>query len=113
MSIQCKSCISTTQPLRHWRSSCQSARFFLAAFAPSLPSAVRVFFGRWAIVFFFFAAAAAFLIFPFAAVRCFCVLMGEGPAHCNHHATVRAKGLFLKRPISSQITEKVMSAMGK
>src|SRR5207253_5046102 len=36
-----------------------------------LPSAVRVFFGRWAIVRFFLAAATAFLMFFRAAARCF------------------------------------------
>jgi hypothetical protein len=40
-----------------------------------LPSAVRVDFGRWAIVRFFFAAAAAFLMFLPAAERCLAVAM--------------------------------------
>ena len=48
---------------------------FLAFFAPSLPSAVRVLLGRCAIVRMDFAAAAAFLIFFFAARRCFVVVM--------------------------------------
>jgi hypothetical protein len=52
--------------------------FLRVAFAPSFPSAVRVCFGKWAIVFRFFAAAAAFLIFAFAAVRCFSVAMRMG-----------------------------------
>src|SRR5262245_60910502 len=47
------------------------ARFRLAAFAPSLPSAVRVFFGRCAIVRFFLAAREAFLMFFRASVFCF------------------------------------------
>ena len=49
--------------------------FRLAAFAPSLPRAVRVCFGRWAMVRFFLAAVAAFLMFRRAAVRCFRELM--------------------------------------
>ena len=48
-----------------------SARFLRATFAPCLPRAVRVFLGRCAIVFFRRAALAAFLMFRFAAVRCF------------------------------------------
>jgi hypothetical protein len=50
------------------------ARFFRAALAPSLPRAVRVFLGRRAIVFFRRAALAAFLMFRFAAARCFRVV---------------------------------------
>jgi hypothetical protein len=50
-------------------------RFLRAALAPSLPSAVRVFFGRWATVLFRRAALAAFLIFRFAAARCFLVVI--------------------------------------
>jgi len=50
------------------------ARFFRAALAPSLPRAVRVFPGRRAIVFFRRAALAAFLMFRFAAARCFRVV---------------------------------------
>ena len=46
-------------------------RFRLAAFAPSLPSAVLVLFGRFATVRFRFAAAAAFLMLRRAAIRCF------------------------------------------
>jgi hypothetical protein len=48
----------------------RSVRFRLAAFAPSLPSAVRVRFGKWATVRFLFAALAAFLMFRPAAARC-------------------------------------------
>ena len=50
-------------------------RFFRAAFAPSLPRAVRVFLDKCAIVLFRRAALAAFLMFRFAAVRCFLVVM--------------------------------------
>src|SRR5437773_7991163 len=46
------------------------ACFFRAAFAPSRPRAVRVFFGRCAIVRSRFAAAAAFLMFLRAAALC-------------------------------------------
>ncbi len=46
-----------------------------AALAPSLPKAVRVFFGKWEIVFRDFAAAAAFLMFAFAARFCRSVAM--------------------------------------
>jgi len=47
------------------------ARFFRAALAPSLPRAVRVFFDKCAIVLFRPAVLAAFLMFRFAAARCF------------------------------------------
>jgi hypothetical protein len=50
--------------------SVQSRRLRLAAFAPSLPSAVRVFFGSFEMVFFLFAARAAFLMFFRAADFC-------------------------------------------
>ena len=50
-------------------------RFFCAALAPSLPSAVRVFFGKCATVLFRRAALAAFLMFRFAAIRCFLVVI--------------------------------------
>jgi len=53
----------------------QAALFRRATFAACLPSAVRVFFGRCAMVLFFFAAAVARLMFLFAAVRCFSVAM--------------------------------------
>jgi len=49
--------------------------FFRAALAPSLPSAVRVFFGKCATVLFRCAALAAFLMFRFAATRCFLVVI--------------------------------------
>jgi hypothetical protein len=56
-----------------------SVRFFqpafLAASAPFLPNAVRVFTGKWEMVFLDFAAVAAFLIFFLAAARCFSVLI--------------------------------------
>jgi hypothetical protein len=48
-------------------------RFFRAAAAPFLPSAVRTFDDKFAMVLFFLAPAAAFLIFLRAAVRCFSV----------------------------------------
>jgi hypothetical protein len=48
---------------------------FLAASAPFLPNAVRVFAGKWEMVFLDFATAAAFLIFFLAAARCFSVLI--------------------------------------
>jgi len=51
------------------------ARFFRVAFAPSLPRAVRVFLGRCAIVRFRRADLAAFLMFRFAAARCFLVVI--------------------------------------
>jgi len=41
-----------------------------AAFAPRLPRALRVLFGKWATVRFLLAAVAAFLMFRRAAVRC-------------------------------------------
>ena len=50
-------------------------RFLRAALAPSLPSAVRVRFGRCAIVLFRRAALTAFSMFRFAARRCFPVVM--------------------------------------
>ena len=60
----------TGQPLA---GSAQAGGYFFrrAAFAPSLPSAVRVFAGRCATVRFRFAAAAAFFTLRRAAVRCF------------------------------------------
>jgi hypothetical protein len=58
-----------------WLGSSHLARFRFAAFAPSLPRAVRVFLGRCATVCFFFAAAAAFLMFFRAAARCFSLAM--------------------------------------
>jgi hypothetical protein len=51
------------------------ARFFRAAFAPSLPRAMRVLFGKCATVLFRRAALAAFLMFRFAAARCFRVVI--------------------------------------
>jgi hypothetical protein len=53
-------------------------RFFRAALAPSLPSAVRVFFGKYATVLFRRAALAASLMFRFAATRCFLVVVSFG-----------------------------------
>jgi hypothetical protein len=50
-------------------------RFLRAALAPSFPRAVRVLFGRWATVLFRRAALAAFLMFRFAAARCFLVVI--------------------------------------
>jgi hypothetical protein len=50
-------------------------RFRLAACAPFFPRAVRVFFGRCAIVRFRLAADAAFLMFFLAALFCFCELI--------------------------------------
>jgi hypothetical protein len=46
-----------------------------AAFAPSLPRAVRVFFGKLAMVFFLLAAFAAFLMLVRAAAFCFELVM--------------------------------------
>ena len=54
-------------PLYHFL---RAWRFFFAAFAPSLPSAVRVALDRCATVRFFFATAAAFLMFFLAAAFC-------------------------------------------
>jgi hypothetical protein len=48
-------------------------RFFRAALAPSLPRAVRVLLGKCAIIRFRRADLAAFLMFRFAAARCFLV----------------------------------------
>jgi hypothetical protein len=42
---------------------------------PSCPNALRVFFGRWLIVFFDLAALIAFWTFFLAAARCFVVAM--------------------------------------
>src|SRR5207302_4587590 len=53
--------------------------FRRAAFAPSLPSAVRVFAGRCATVRFRFAAAAAFFTLRRAAVRCFLLTIKATP----------------------------------
>ena len=47
------------------------AAFLRATFDACFPSAVRVAFGRWAIVRFFFAALTAFFIFFRAAALCF------------------------------------------
>jgi hypothetical protein len=47
----------------------------LAASAPFLPNAVRVFAGKWEMVFLDLAAVAAFLMFFLAAARCFSVLI--------------------------------------
>ena len=51
-----------------------TARLFFAAFAPCLPSAVRVALGKCATVRFFFATAAAFLMFFLAAAFCAAVI---------------------------------------
>jgi hypothetical protein len=51
-----------------------ACRFLFAAFAPSLPSAVRVVLGRCATVLFFFATATAFLMFFLAAAFCAAVI---------------------------------------
>jgi hypothetical protein len=59
-----------------------AVHFLFAALAPSLPRAVRVFFGRCAIVFFRRAALAAFLMFRFAATRCFLVGIPSGEQVC-------------------------------
>src|SRR5262245_48754583 len=52
--------------------------FFRASSASSLPSAVRVFLGRCAIVLFRRLALAAFLMFRFAAAHCFFVVPISG-----------------------------------
>jgi hypothetical protein len=54
----------------------QRVRFFFAALAPCLPSAVLVFFGNLEMVFFLVAARAAFLMFLRAAAFCFAVAIG-------------------------------------
>lgn len=61
---------------------CPPRRLRRAIFAPCLPSAVRVFAGRLAIVRFRRAAVAAFLILRRAALRCFWVAMTARSA--NH-----------------------------
>ena len=58
-------------PLYHFL---RAWRLFFAAFAPSLPSAIRVALGRCATVLFFFATAAAFLMFFLAAAFCAAVI---------------------------------------
>src|SRR5439155_11690551 len=76
-----------------------------AAFAPSFPSAVRVFFGRCAIVLARFAARAAFLIFFFAAMRCFLLVIakifraGRGwrTSRCHNRTQI---GLWERRQIA-------------
>jgi hypothetical protein len=55
----------------------QRFSFFRAALAPSLPRAVRVLFDKCAIVLFCRAALAAFLMFRFAAARCFSVVISS------------------------------------
>src|SRR3954470_2210736 len=63
--------------------------FCLATFAPCLPSAVRVFFGRCLIVFFRLAADAAFFMFFLAAAFCLVVAMAipfRGFAACARRA---------------------------
>ena len=71
--------------------------FFRAAFAPFLPRAVRVFLGKCAIVLFPRAALAAFLIFRFAAVRCFLVVMISRRWNClTGSSAVRRSPLHLK-----------------
>ena len=60
------------------------ARFFRAPLAPSLPRAVRVVFGKCAIVLFRCAALAAFLMFRFAAARCFLVAI-----YLSEHVAIR------------------------
>src|SRR5260221_13199298 len=66
--------------IHHFR---RAARFFFAAFAPSLPSAVRVALGRCAAVLFFFAIAAAFLMFFLAEGLCAAVIRKDRIAHSN------------------------------
>jgi len=56
--------------------------------APCLPRAVRVFLGKCEIVFFRRAARAAFLIFRFAAARCFLVVTSSQ----NHSARQGSSG---------------------
>src|SRR5439155_10060104 len=55
----------------------EAPRLRAAALAPSRPSAVRVFFGSFVIVFFRRAADCAFFTFLRAAWRCFCVATGS------------------------------------
>jgi hypothetical protein len=66
---------ATERAIHRKSASYDERRFLRAAFAPSLPKAVRVLFGKWAMVFFRLAAVAAFLIFRRAAVRCLVVAM--------------------------------------
>jgi hypothetical protein len=65
------------------------ARFFRAALAPFLPRAVRVFFDKCAIVLFRPAALAAFLMFRFAADRCFLVVTISRNRSCPIGSSVR------------------------
>jgi len=71
------------------------ARFFRAALAPSLPRAVRVFLGRRAIVFFRRAALAAFLMFRFAAARCFRVVTISRNRMCPVGSSVRREPRYI------------------
>lgn len=71
-------------------------RFRLAAFAPSLPSAVRVFFGRLAIVRLRLAACAAFLMFRRAAALCF----DEAMLLSVNHARINSLPPVIQRPVS-------------
>ena len=59
---------------RSWKFYFDLARFLRATLASCLPRAVRVFLGGCAIVFFRRAVLAAFLMFRFAAARCFLVV---------------------------------------
>ena len=65
--------------------------FCRATFAPCLPSAVRVFLGRLAIVRFLRAAVAAFLMFFRAACCCFWLAMP--PRYDSPDETVNARSL--------------------
>jgi hypothetical protein len=89
--------------LRHYRAD---LRFRLAAFAPSLASAVLVRFGRFATVRFRLAAVAAFLMLRRAAARCFddamrpYILQGSitlGSAHVRRCPTCR-RGSMRREP---------------
>jgi hypothetical protein len=81
--------------LRHYRAD---LRFRLAAFAPSLASAVLVRFGRFATVRFRFAAVAAFLMLRRAAARCFDDAMRPYILQRVDHARVGARSTMSHLP---------------
>ncbi len=74
------------------------ARFFRAALAPSLPRAVRVFFDKCAIVLFRRAALSAFLMFRFAAARCFRVVTISRNRICPVGSSTRHEPRYISAP---------------
>ncbi len=69
-----------------------------ATLAACLPKAVRVDFGRWAIVRFFRAAAAAFLMFLRAADLCLSVAINKFSLQCRlKNCTARSWALAFSR----------------